>query len=193
MVKITKFLKSEFVKVILESAIKGSSKTIIILIISAKNIALILEAKQNLFIFGSAKIVALTILNKMTKTNYLNLSKRERQIMDILHQLGEGSVNEVLEKLTDPSGYNSIRMLMNILEKKGYLKHKSIKNKYIYFPTVKKEIAKKSALNHLMETYFDKSAPNVVSTLLTDKKITEEDLDEISKMIEKVRNNQKEQ
>lgn len=112
--------------------------------------------------------------------------------MDILHQLGEGSVNEVLERLTDPSGYNSIRMLMGILEKKGHLKHKAIKNKYIYFPAVKKEVAKKSALKHLMETYFDKSAPSIVSTLLTDKGITEEDLEEISKLIQKVRNEQKE-
>ncbi len=123
----------------------------------------------------------------MAETDYKNLSKRERQIMDILHQLGEGSVNEVIDKLVNPSGYNSIRMLMNILEKKGHLQHKTEKNKYIYFPTLKKEVAKKSALNHLMTTYFDKSAPSIVSTLLSDKKLTAGDLEEISKMIEKAR------
>ena len=123
----------------------------------------------------------------MTKADYKNLSKRERQIMDILHQFGEGSVNDVLDKMENPSGYNSIRMLMNILEKKGHLQHRTEKNKYIYFPTLKKEVAKKSALNHIMTTYFDKSAPNVVSTLLTDKKLTEKDLEEISELIEKAR------
>ena len=107
--------------------------------------------------------------------------------MDVLHQIGEGSVNDVLEKLTDPSGYNSIRMLMNILEKKGHLQHRTEKKKYVYFPTIKKEVAKKSALDHMLTTYFDKSVPKIVSTLLSDKKLSEEDLNELSKMIEDAR------
>ncbi len=119
----------------------------------------------------------------MAKKDYENLSKRERQIMNVLHQLGEGSVGAVLERLTDPSGYNSIRKLMNILEEKGLLQHRKEKNKYIYFPTVKKEVAKKSALKLLVETYFDRSVPSIVSTLLADKKLTAKDLDEISDMI----------
>ena len=123
----------------------------------------------------------------MAKPDYKNLSKRERQIMDILHQIGEGSVNDVLEKLVDPSGYNSIRMLMNILEKKGHLEHRTEKKKYVYFPIMKKEVAKKSALDHIMTTYFDKSVPKVVSTLLSDKKLTGADLDELSDMIEKAK------
>ena len=123
----------------------------------------------------------------MAPLDYKNLSKRERQIMDVLHRIEEGSVQEVLEKLPDPSGYNSIRMLMNILVKKGHLQHRTEKKKYVYFPTLKKEVAKKSALDHILATYFNKSVPKVVSTLLSDKKLTEEDLDELSDMIEKAK------
>ncbi len=123
----------------------------------------------------------------MTKSDNKDLSKRERQIMDILHRLGEGSVNDVIDQLTNPSGYNSIRMLMNILERKGHLQHRSEKKKFIYAPTLNKAVAKKSALNHILSTYFDKSVPNVVSTLLTDRKLTVEELDELSMMIEKAK------
>ena len=104
--------------------------------------------------------------------------------MDILHQQGEGSVQDVIDHLADPSGYNSIRMLMNILVKKGHLEHRKEKKKYIYSPTLKKEIAKRSALDHLMTTYFEKSVPSVVSTLLSDKDLSQTDLDELSRLIE---------
>ena len=123
----------------------------------------------------------------MADSDYKNLSKRERQIMDILHQIEEGSVGDVLDRLPNPSGYNSIRMLMNILEKKGHLQHRTEKNKYIYFPTLKKEVAKKSALDHILTTYFEKSVPNVVSTLLTDRDLSDEELDELSHMIKNAR------
>lgn len=123
----------------------------------------------------------------MANKDYQQLSKRERQIMDVLHQVGEGSVQEVLDRLPDPSGYNSIRMLMNILEKKGHLQHRIEKKKFIYYPTLKKELAKKSALEHMMTTYFEKSVPKVVSALLSDKKLTEADLDVLSELIEKAK------
>ena len=66
----------------------------------------------------------------MSNEIYEDLSKRERQIMDIVHRLGEASVGEVLDELSHPPGYNSVRMLMNILEEKGHLKHRNEKNKY---------------------------------------------------------------
>ena len=100
-------------------------------------------------------------------------------------------MNDVIDHLADPSGYNSIRMLMNILVKKGYLQHRKDKNKYIYFPVLKKEAAKKSALDHILATYFDKSVPKVISTLLTDKKLSEDELDELSDLIESARKNTK--
>ena len=117
-------------------------------------------------------------------SNSPHLSKRERQIMDIIYRMGEASVSDVLERLPDPPGYNSARMLMNILERKGHLQHRKEKNRFIYFPTVKTEEAKKSALNHLLRTFFSGSASGVVSTLLKEKNMSEEDLQELSDMIE---------
>ena len=123
----------------------------------------------------------------MKAPDYSNLSKRERSIMDVLHRIGEGSVQDVIDRLTNPSGYNSIRMLMNILTKKKHLQYRTEKKKYIYFPTVKKEVAKKSALSHLMSVYFDKSVPDVVSTLLSEQELSEKDLEELNEMIEKAK------
>ena len=119
--------------------------------------------------------------------DYQDLSKRERQIMDIIHQKGELSVSEVIDALSNPSSYNSIRMLMNILEKKGHLQHRQQGNKYIYYATIQKERAKKNALDHLIKTYFDKSAPSIVSSLLSDHQFSKEDLDEISRLIEEAK------
>lgn len=123
----------------------------------------------------------------MSNEIYDDLSKRERQIMDIIHRLGEASVGEVLEALTNPPGYNSIRMLMNILEEKGHLKHRNEKNKYFYSATLQKEVVKKSALNHLLSTYFNRSVPEVMSALLSQKKISSAELEELSELINKAK------
>lgn len=124
---------------------------------------------------------------------YDDLSKRERQIMDIIHRLGEASVGEVLNELSNPPGYNSIRMLMNILEEKGHLKHRNEKNKYFYSATLHKEVVKKSALDHLLSTYFNRSVPEVMSALLSQKKISSAELQELSELIKQAKegNNRK--
>ena len=118
---------------------------------------------------------------------YDDLSKRERQIMDIIHRLGEASVGEVLDELSNPPGYNSIRMLMNILEEKGHLKHRNEKNKYFYSATLQKEVVKKSALEHLLSTYFNRSVPEVMSALLSQKKISSAELQELSELIKRAK------
>ena len=118
---------------------------------------------------------------------YDDLSKRERQIMDIIHRLGEASVGEVLDELSNPPGYNSIRMLMNILEEKGHLKHHNEKNKYFYSATLQKEVVKKSALEHLLSTYFNRSVPEVMSALLSQKKISSAELQELSELIKRAK------
>ena len=123
----------------------------------------------------------------MSSEIYEDLSKRERQIMDIIHRLGEASVGDVLEKLSNPPGYNSVRMLMNILEEKGHLKHRNEKNKYYYSATLQKEVVKKSALDHLLSTYFNKSIPDVMSALLAQKKVSPTELEELSEMIQKAK------
>jgi predicted transcriptional regulator len=120
---------------------------------------------------------------------YQSLSMRERQIMDALHQMGEGSVSEVLEKIPNPAGYNSVRILMKILEKKGFINHRNDKNKYIYAPILKKDEAKKSAIDHLLTTHFDRSVPQVVSALLSHKDISEAELEQLATMIEQAKKN----
>lgn len=115
---------------------------------------------------------------------YRNLSKRERQIMDIIHRRSEASVSDVIKYLEDPSSYNSMRTLMNILEKKGHLSHRLEGNKYVYKATAQKESVKKTALDNLITTYFDRSALNVVSSLVSQQQLSEEELDRISKIIE---------
>lgn len=119
----------------------------------------------------------------MSESTYNDLSKRERQIMDIIHQLTEASVGDVLDRLSNPPGYNSVRMLMNILEQKGHLKHRNEKNKYFYSATLQEEVVKRSALDHLLSTYFDRSVPQVMSALLSHKKISVKELDELSQLI----------
>ncbi|NIR48607.1 BlaI/MecI/CopY family transcriptional regulator [candidate division KSB1 bacterium] len=122
----------------------------------------------------------------MPKPFYIFLSRREAQIMDIIYKLGEASVTDVLNKLPDPPGYNSIRVLLTILEKKGYLTHRREGQRYIYVPTELPDKAKHSALDHVIKTFFDGSKPKVVSALL-DSKITERELNELSKMIEQAK------
>jgi len=122
----------------------------------------------------------------MPKPLYIFLSRREAQIMDIIYKLGEAGVADVLKKLPDPPGYNSIRVLLTILEKKGYLTHKKEGQRYIYVPTEVPAKAKRSALDHVTKTFFDGSAPKVVSALL-DSKITEAELSELSKLIEQAK------
>ena len=91
----------------------------------------------------------------MANKQHQHLSKRERQIMDIIYRMGEASVAEVLERLPDPPGYNSARMLMNILERKGHLHHRNEKNKYIYFASLKKDEAKNIAAASVIKSWID--------------------------------------
>lgn len=121
----------------------------------------------------------------MAKKVHTHLSRRETQIMDIVYQLGEATVNDVLKQLPDPPGYNSIRVLLRILEEKGYLKHRREQQRYVYRPTVTHEQATRSALKHLLDTFFAGSAPKAVATLLdmSSSRLTDQDLDELKKMI----------
>ncbi len=125
----------------------------------------------------------------MPKDLYFFLSRREAQIMDVIYRLGQASVSDVVESVADPPGYNSIRVLLTILEKKGYLTHKKEGQKYIYTPTEVAEKTKQSAMKHMLSTFFHGSTPNVVSTLLdiSTARLTEEELNEIAVMIEKAK------
>lgn len=129
----------------------------------------------------------------MKKPNYLDLSRRERQIMDIIFRIGEASVSDVLKNLPDPPGYNSVRVLLTILEEKGHLSHRKDGQKYIYFPVELHERTKKHALAHLLDTFFEGSTPKVLSTLLdiSASDLSEEELQELSNMIEQAKKEKK--
>lgn len=132
-------------------------------------------------------------MEKTKKTHYLDLSRRESQIMDVIYRVGEASVAEVQEELPDPPGYNSVRVTLTILERKGYLKHYEKGQRYIYKPVLVHDRAKKSVLKHLLNTFFDDSPSRALSTLLdmSASDLTDKEIDELSRMIEQAKKRRK--
>ncbi len=118
-----------------------------------------------------------------------NLSRRERQIMDIVYVMGRVSVAQVLERIPNPPSYSAIRALLKVLEKKGHLKHKQEGPRYIYFPTLPREQARRNALKHIMQTFFDDSTEDVVAALLniSEGNLSEEDYKRLAELIKKAR------
>lgn len=125
----------------------------------------------------------------LTDTLHLHLSRRESQVMDAIYQLGEASVAEVVERMPDQPGYNTVRNTMAILERKGHLRHRRVGPRYLYAPHDPVEQAKSSALRHLLHTFFDGSLPQAVVALLgaSDQRLSTEELDEIARHIEQAR------
>ena len=117
------------------------------------------------------------------------LSRRERQIMDIVYRLKRATVQQVLDELSDPPSYSAIRALMRLLEEKGHLTHVAEGNRYVYAPTQAKEKASKSALRHLLDTFFDNSVETAVAAMLDvkSKDMTNDDLDRLQQLINDAR------
>jgi BlaI family penicillinase repressor len=118
-----------------------------------------------------------------------HLSRRERQIMDILYQRGKSSASEVREAMPNAPSYSAVRAMLRILEEKGHVKHRSEGLRYVYVPTVAHDKAKRSAVKHLLDTFFTDSPQDVVAALLdvSSSKVTKEELDRMAEMIEKAR------
>lgn len=117
------------------------------------------------------------------------MSRRERQIMDILYQRGRASASDVREAMDDAPGYSAVRAMLRILEEKGHVRHESEGLKYVYVPVVTRDKAKRSAVKHLLETFFRDSPDQVVAALLdvSSKRLTRDELDRMAEMIEKAR------
>ena len=117
------------------------------------------------------------------------LSRRERQIMDILYQRGKSSASEVLEAMPDAPGYSAVRAMLRVLEEKGHVKHQAEGLKYVYIPTVARDKAKRSAVKHLLDTFFKDAPEQVVAALLdvSSTRLTRAELDRMAEMIEKAR------
>ena len=120
---------------------------------------------------------------------HTHLSRRESQIMDIVYRLGEASVSDVVARMPDPPAYNSIRVTLGILEKKGYVRHRQDGQRYIYRPVVSPEKATESAVSHLLKTFFGGSPSKAILTLLdmSSERLSEEDLDQLAQWIEHAR------
>jgi predicted transcriptional regulator len=117
------------------------------------------------------------------------LSRRERQIMDILYQRGKSSASEVLEAMPDPPGYSAVRAMLRVLEEKGHVRHQAEGLKYVYLPTVARDKAKRSAVKHLLDTFFKDAPEQVVAALLdvSSTRLTRAELDRMAEMIERAK------
>jgi predicted transcriptional regulator len=118
-----------------------------------------------------------------------NLSRRERQIMDIIYELNEATAAQVLERLPNPPSYSAVRALLRVLEEKGHLSHKQDGPRYVFVPTLPRDEARENALKHLVNTFFDGSTEKVVAALLdiSDEGLSEDDYQRMSQLIEKAR------
>ena len=117
------------------------------------------------------------------------LSRRERQIMDILYQRGKASASDVREAMEDAPSYSAVRALLRVLEDKGHIRHEMDGLKYVYLPVVTADKAKRSAVKQLVDTFFSDSPEQMVAALLdvSSRRLTREELDRMAAMIEKAR------
>jgi predicted transcriptional regulator len=117
------------------------------------------------------------------------LTRREREIMDILYRLGRASAQEVLEHLSDPPSYSAARALLRLLEERGHVRHVQEGQKYVYSPAVARSDARRSALSHVVRTFFNGSVAQAVAALVDSSraKLSPDELDRIAQLIEKAR------
>jgi predicted transcriptional regulator len=124
----------------------------------------------------------------MSGQSETHLSRREREIMDIVYASGRASVTDVSEAMTDPPSYSSVRALMGILEDKGHLTHESQGTKYIYMPTRSRKDASRSAMQRMLRTFFDGSAEQALAALLeSSSSPTDKELDRMASLIKLAR------
>jgi BlaI family penicillinase repressor len=125
----------------------------------------------------------------MSKSLHTVLTRRERQIMDILFRRGRATAAEVMEELPGEPSYSTVRTQLRVLEEKGHVRHEEDGVRFIYAPAVARHTARKSALRHLVETFFDGSPEKAVAALLGGEgsKLTEDQLNRIAEMIDKAR------
>ena len=125
----------------------------------------------------------------MTHRLQTTLSRRERQIMDILYRFGRVTAAEVMDELPGSPSYSTVRTQLRVLEKKGHVRHEEQGAKFIYLPAVPRRAARKSALRHLVDTFFDGSVEKVVGALLGGEgaRVTEEELERIAEQVAKAR------
>jgi BlaI family transcriptional regulator, penicillinase repressor len=115
------------------------------------------------------------------------LSRRERQIMDIIYARGQATAAEVTAALADPPSYSAVRALLRILEQKGHLRHQQHGPRYIFLPIVSRDRARRSALRNLVKTFFDGSTAQAAAALIDQGQLSDAEFDRLSEAIEKAR------
>ena len=127
----------------------------------------------------------------MTKTTQLKLTRREREIMDILYRRGRATAGEVMQDLTGEPSYSTVRAQLRVLKEKGHVRYEEQGLRYVYLPIVPRHEVRQSALRHMVETFFEGSTQKVVAALLGSEgsRISREELDRIAELVEKARKN----
>lgn len=125
----------------------------------------------------------------MLEAPHHDLSRRERQIVDILYTQGHATAAEVQSALPDPPSYSAVRAMLRILEEKGHIRHEQDGPRYVYLPTVGRDRAKKTALRHVLQTFFNGSAEQALSALLdeSDSRLSDRELDRLAELIDRAR------
>ena len=125
----------------------------------------------------------------MTKPSPSSLTRREREIMDILYRRGRATAAEVLEDMADPPTYSAVRALLRILEDEGHIKHVQDGPRYVYLPAVARNDARKNALSHVVTTFFDGSIEQAVAALVESSrsKLSKEELERLAQLIDKAK------
>ena len=116
-------------------------------------------------------------------------SRREREIMDIVHRLGRASVSDVMTALSGNPSYSTVRAQLRFLEEKGHIRHEEEQLRYVYLPTASPQVVRRSALKHLLETFFDGSPEKVVEALLGKEgsRLSDSELDRIAQLIDRAK------
>ena len=124
----------------------------------------------------------------MSKKAPLNLSRRERQILEILYRLGSGTGAEVMAQMTDAPTYTTVRGLLRVLENKGHIKHEQDGVRYVYSPVLPKSSAGTSVLSHVIKTFFNGSPSDAMAALLgPSSNISDDELQRLTRLVEKAR------
>lgn len=129
----------------------------------------------------------------MKKRLYEKLSMRERQIMDVIHRMGEATAAQVQNAIADPPSYSAVRALLAVLQQKGLVRHDKRGRAYVYHPIVSQQKVRESALKHVVQTFFDGSVASVVASLVnsSDKKLSDEDFEKLEKLVREKRKQRK--
>ena len=123
------------------------------------------------------------------RTRALDVSRRERQILDVLYRLGRATAAEIQQAMPDPPSYSAVRTLLRILEEKGHIRHDQEGTRYVYSPKVGRDHARRSALRHVLNTFFEGSATQAIAALIDEdsRRLSDDDWNRLTDMIDRAR------